>query len=77
MFQLGFSIDAWNQGPHRLITAGQVIHPADQNETVQAGAEYWFQDAYALRAGYDFAADELAFSAGLGFRLIAIYDYLR
>ena len=33
------------------------------------GAEYWFQETYAIRTGYDFAADELAFAAGLGFRL--------
>ncbi|MCA9728717.1 MAG: PorV/PorQ family protein [Candidatus Eisenbacteria bacterium] len=69
LFQLGFSIDAYAQGPHRVNLATQVVHPADQNETLRAAGEYWLQDSYALRAGYDFAADELAFSAGLGLRL--------
>ena len=68
-FQLGFAIDAWSNGPHRLVTASQVVHPADQNETFRAAGEYWFQEKYALRAGYDFAADEMAFAAGLGLQL--------
>lgn len=68
-FQLGFAIDAWSNGPHRLVSATQVIHPADQNETFRAAGEYWFQERYALRAGYDFAADEMGLSAGLGLQL--------
>jgi hypothetical protein len=69
LFQLGFSIDAWAREAHRVAVVSQVVHPAAQNETLRAASEYWFRDTYALRAGYDFAADELAFSAGLGWRL--------
>jgi hypothetical protein len=69
LFQLGFSIDPWVAGRNRLTVATQLVHPADQNESLRAGLEYWFDNSYALRTGYDFAADEMGFSAGVGFRL--------
>jgi hypothetical protein len=69
LFNLGFAIDPWESGPHRLTVSGQVVHPADQNETLLTGAEYWFSDRYAVRTGYDFASEEFGFSAGFGVRL--------
>ena len=79
-FHLGFAIDPYRNGPHRFTFVSQVVHPADQNETLLIGGEYWFQDDYALRAGYDFSADELAFSAGFGLKVRfggqdAVVDY--
>lgn len=79
-FHLGFAMDPWIAGPHRLTMVTQVVHPADQNESLLFGTEYWFQDSYSLRAGYDFAADELGFSAGFGFKVRfsgqeAVFDY--
>lgn len=69
LFQLGFSIDALARAAHRVTLVSQVVHPADEDETLRAAIEYWLNDSYSMRAGYDFAADELAFSAGLGLRL--------
>ncbi len=66
LFNLSFAIDAMTRGEHRFTVASQIVHPSDQNETLLLGGEYWFQDSYALRSGYDFAADEFGFSAGLG-----------
>lgn len=67
-FQLGFSIDAMNRDPHRISLATQVLHQADNQETLRGGLEYLFRERIAVRTGYDFSADEMAFAAGLGFR---------
>jgi hypothetical protein len=68
-FQLGFAIDPWLSGPHRLTLTTQVQHQADKQETFRGGMEYWLKDTYALRTGYDMASDEMGFSAGLGFKV--------
>jgi hypothetical protein len=65
-FHLGLAMDVLSRGDHRVTTAAQVTHQADNAETVRGGAEYWYREEYALRTGYDFAADDMAFSAGLG-----------
>jgi hypothetical protein len=68
-FQLGFAIDPWIAGSNHLTTALQVMHQSDKQETLRAGAECWLRDTYAARAGYDLAADEMGFSAGLGLKV--------
>lgn len=65
-FHLGLAMDVLSRGDHRLTPAVQVTHQADNAETLRGGMEYWFRDQYALRTGYDFASDEMGFSAGLG-----------
>lgn len=65
-FQLGFAIDPWSAGAHRLTATSVILHQADKSETLRGGLEYRFGGDYAARAGYDFAADEMGFSAGLG-----------
>lgn len=69
-FQLAFALDPWNAGPHRLTSTIQVLHQADNAETVRGGFEYWYDRTYALRSGYDFTADDMRFSAGLGVQLM-------
>lgn len=68
-FHLGFSIDALARNAHRLTLVAQLAHPTDREEIVRAALEYWLDDSYSLRTGYDFEADEMGFSAGLGLRL--------
>jgi hypothetical protein len=68
-FQLGLAVDPWSRGPHRLTGAMVILHQADNAETLRGGLEYQFQDSYILRSGYDFSADELGLSAGLGLLL--------
>jgi hypothetical protein len=68
-FQLGLAVDPWSRGPHRLTGTTVILHQADNAETLRGGLEYQFQDSYCLRTGYDFSADELGFSAGLGLLL--------
>ncbi|MBK8230211.1 MAG: PorV/PorQ family protein [Candidatus Eisenbacteria bacterium] len=68
-FQLGFSLDPWTRGMQRLTTAGQVMHQADNAETIRTGLEYHYGERMALRAGYDWSSDEMGFSAGLGVKV--------
>jgi hypothetical protein len=65
-FQLGLAVDPWSRGPHRLTGTTVILHQADNAETLRGGLEYRLRDTYALRTGYDFSADEMGFSAGLG-----------
>ncbi len=65
-FQLAFALDPWSRGRHRLTTTAVILHQSDDSETIRGGLEYRFAESYALRAGHDFQADELGFSAGLG-----------
>ena len=60
------AVDAWARGPHRVTGSTVILHQADNAETVRGGLEYRYRDDYALRTGYDFTADELGLSAGLG-----------
>lgn len=68
-FQLGLAVDPWIQGPHRLTGTTVILHQADNAETLRGGLEYHFRDDYALRTGYDFSADEMRLSVGLGLAL--------
>lgn len=68
-FQLGFSFDPWTRERQHVTTCGQILHQADNAETLRGGVEYVYDNRYALRTGYDFSADEMGFSAGLGFKL--------
>lgn len=65
-FQLGLAVDPWSRGPHRLTSTTVILHQADNAETLRGGLEYRFRESYALRTGYDFSADEMGLSAGLG-----------
>jgi hypothetical protein len=49
--------------------AGQFEHPADNLERVNAGAEFIYNDLFALRGGYNFNYDTDRFTFGFGFKL--------
>lgn len=68
-FLLGFAIDPYVSGPHRMTLASQVLHQADNAETFRGGIEYTLRDQVAFRGGYDFSSDEMGFAAGLGLKL--------
>jgi hypothetical protein len=53
-------------GIHSLEVAVDAVRPRDYTERIHLGAEYWFKDLFAIRAGYKFNYDEGGFSAGLG-----------
>ncbi len=71
MFQIGFAMEMLqlftsDTETHSLTLALDAIHPRDYTERVSLGAEYWFVDMIALRAGYLFNHDTNGLSAGIG-----------
>jgi hypothetical protein len=69
-FHLGIGMDFldYEGSPHLLTVVLDASHPNDGPEKVNAGAEYWFQDIIALRAGYKFNYDEESFAFGAGLK---------
>lgn len=53
MFRVGLSMDVLeNMENNRLIVAVDALHPSDDNEYINIGAEYVFNDLVFLRAGF-------------------------
>jgi len=76
MFRVGISYDALQDlRNHSLILALDALHPSDNVESMNMGAEYLFHNMIALRAGYKelFSRDSeqgLTFGAGFQRKLI-------
>ncbi|HZV13046.1 MAG TPA: PorV/PorQ family protein [Candidatus Kapabacteria bacterium] len=71
LFRAGIAIDvlqAANVKDQKLNLAADFVTFSDNPENVMVGAEYWWQDFVALRAGYTFLNDEYNFSAGVGLK---------
>jgi hypothetical protein len=66
MYRLGLKLEPWRRDNAVLITSVEMSHLADNAETARAGGELQLYDRLALRAGYDFNADAMGFSAGIG-----------
>jgi hypothetical protein len=65
-FQFGLALDLLNLGSHRLIGAAELMHPPDNLERINLGAEYVLMKFLALRGGYSFRHDIRGPSFGLG-----------
>lgn len=68
-FKLGLAMDVVDQGPHQLTVEVDGVHPNDNVEQVNIGAEYWYNNMVALRGGYRVNTDEEGLAAGAGFRI--------
>jgi hypothetical protein len=67
-FLLGVSYDAVRTAEHSLTVAGQIANPADNQEQINLGVEYIWNQTLALRTGYKLGVDEsTAPSFGFGF----------
>jgi len=86
MFRVGVSMDVLKgAGNSNLVLALDALHPNDDVESVNVGAEYMYSGMFALRAGYKtlFARDSeqgLCFGAGFyldagGMNLMIDYAY--
>lgn len=53
-------------GPHRLVAAVEAINTNDFSERLHVGAEYTFNDLFALRGGYRLGYAEGSWSVGAG-----------
>jgi len=74
MFTCGAAMDvveAGDDGLHRLIVAGEYIHPNDGPDKFNLGTEYVFMEMFSLRTGYRFNYDEegITFGGGLNFEM--------
>jgi long-subunit fatty acid transport protein len=87
-FRVGIAYRPPLGAKHRLTVAVDALHPSDDYESVNVGAEYSFDDFVAIRGGYKslFLKDtEESFTFGVGVRqhlvgnitLLADYCYIR
>jgi len=66
LFRYGVAFEPIENARQRLTTSLEFNQPADNSLILKAGAEWVIGKALALRSGYNFGADDLNFSAGLG-----------
>ena len=66
VFRYGLASEAIENSQQRLTTSLEINQPADDAQVLKTGLEWAWQRRLALRAGYNFNADELNFSAGAG-----------
>ena len=52
IFRVGVALNALDDGTHRVILLTDAAHPNDNEEYINAGAEYVFRDLIAFRAGW-------------------------
>lgn len=51
VFKMGFSIDAWEKGKHKIIAAAELNNPNDNAENLRFGAEYSFAELLSVQTG--------------------------
>lgn len=69
-FKFGISMPIMQAGDNSLKVNAEIVHPNDNKENYNLGAEYWYGGLFALRGGYSVnmdAGDGLF--AGAGFKL--------
>ncbi|MGD9489782.1 MAG: PorV/PorQ family protein [Calditrichaceae bacterium] len=76
-FRIGVAYDLINTEMNRVTLAADALHPTDNVESVNVGAEYSWKNMVALRAGYKSLFQEdteegLTFGAGLQYRMAGI-----
>jgi hypothetical protein len=85
VFRFGLAMKPINTRNNRFITAFDLIHPSNNTESVNVGAEYVYHDIISFRAGYhsllerDFETTG-GFTAGFGLqiyvqKLLIVLDY--
>lgn len=68
-FKLGLAMDIINRGSHFMTVEVDGIHPNDNVEQLAIGAEYVYNNMFALRGGYRINTDEEGLTAGAGFNI--------
>jgi len=68
IFRIGFAFEPYQDDANKLTASAQLNHPADDAENISLGAEYSFESALFLRAGYKINVDEQSYSLGAGVR---------
>lgn len=65
-FKFGFSMMPYDDPGFKTLFDIELVHPADNAETIRMGLEATISNTLALRAGYDWNANELNTSFGAG-----------
>ncbi len=69
-FQFGLAMEPYKSDDHRLTIAVDAMHPSDNTESINIGAEYAFHEMFVFRGGYHnlFQRDtEEGLTVGAGF----------
>ena len=65
-FRYGLAFEAFENARQRLTVSTEILQPADNAQRVKVGLEWALQRRFSLRTGYNFNADVMRLSAGLG-----------
>jgi len=68
-FRIGLAMDVLNSEEHRVTFAADALHPNDNDESLNVGAEYMFNNLIAFRVGYKsllLTNSEEGLTAGVG-----------
>ena len=68
-FRIGLAMDVLNNEENRVTIAADALHPTDNDESLNVGAEYMFNNLIAFRVGYKsllLENSEEGFTAGVG-----------
>ena len=72
VMRFGLAMEAFQKEDHRVSVAAEALHPNDNDESVNVGAEYAFREQFFFRSGYKslFLRDsEEGLTLGFGVRL--------
>jgi len=67
MFSFGVADEVIETDMYKLTVAVNVDKPTDSKERLAIGCEYWYNDMFAVRAGYKIGHDSETWSTGVGF----------
>jgi hypothetical protein len=69
VFKVGIAATPYQAGASKLQGVFEFSHPSDNQERMNIGAEYGFNQFFFGRAGYNFNADSQGLAAGFGLRI--------
>jgi len=69
MFKVAMAATPYSQGVNSLQGVFEFAHPSDNQERINLGAEYGFNQFFFLRGGYNLGTDSEGLSAGMGLRI--------
>lgn len=69
IFKVGMAATPYQAGVNSLQAVAEFSHPSDNQERINVGAEYGFNQFFFMRGGYNFNADSEGLAAGFGLRI--------
>lgn len=74
LFRIGVAVDALKTSENRLTVAADAIHPNDNSEYVNVGAEYTWSEIFFIRGGFKSLLEQdgeqgFTFGAGINYRV--------